>query len=238
MNKNIIAIVPAAGLGKRLGPGTNKPFQMLLDKPLIIWTLEILESSPEIKEIIPVLKEQDMATGTELFDSYNLSKIRRIVQGGAERQDSVYNGLRQLDAKADIVLIHDGARPFVSRDIIRNSINSLKGFDGVVVGVPVKDTIKKAEDGVIRKTLPRNPLWAIQTPQVFFYEPLMRAYNKAMEDNFYSTDDSALVERLGGRIKIIMGSYENMKITTPEDIVIAEHLLKGRLQDKVLLARK
>lgn len=228
MNKNIIAIVPAAGLGKRLGPGTNKPFQMLLGKPLIVWTMEILENSPEIKEIVPVLKEEDMDAGTELFDKYNFSKSRRIVKGGAERQDSVYNGLRELDGTADIVFIHDGARPFVSRDIIRNSINGLKGFDGVVVGVPVKDTIKEAEDGVIKRTLPRKPLWAIQTPQVFFYEPLMRAYNKAMEDKFYSTDDSALVERLGGRIKIIMGSYENLKITTPEDMVIAECLLKQR----------
>lgn len=233
MSKNIIAIVPAAGLGKRLGPGTNKSFQTLLDKPLIIWTLEILEGCHEIKEIIPVLKEEDMNTGAELFDSYGLSKIRRIVQGGAERQDSVYNCLKQLDAKLDIVLIHDGARPFISRDIIKNSIDNLKGFDGVIVGVPVKDTIKEAEDGIIKKTLQRNPLWAIQTPQVFFYGPLMKAYHKAMEDNFYSTDDSALVERLGGKIKIIMGSYNNIKITTPEDIGIAEHLLKCRLQDKV-----
>lgn len=233
MNKNIIAVVPAAGLGKRLGPGTNKPFQLLLDKPLIIWTIEILENSPEIKEIIPVLKEEDMALGAELFDGYNFSKIKRIVQGGAERQDSVYNALRQLGARTDIVLIHDGARPFVSRDIIKHSINSIKGFDGVIAGVPVKDTIKEAEDGVIKKTLPRKPLWAVQTPQVFLYKPLMKAYNKAMEDNFYSTDDSALVERLGGKIKIIMGSYENIKITTPEDIVIAEHLLKCRFQDKV-----
>lgn len=228
MNKNIIAVVPAAGLGKRLGPGTNKPFQMLLGKPLIVWTMEILEGCPEIKEIVPVLKVEDMDAGTELFDRYNFSKIRRIVKGGAERQDSVYNGLRELDGKADIVFIHDGARPFVSRDIVRNSISAIKGFDGVVVGVPVKDTIKEAEDGVIKKTLPRKPLWAVQTPQVFLYEPLMRAYNKAMEDKFYSTDDSALVERLGGRIKIIMGSYENLKITTPEDMVIAECLLKQR----------
>ncbi len=135
MKKNIIAIVPAAGLGKRLGPGTNKPFQMLLGKPLIVWTMEILEGCPEIKEIVPVLKEEDMDAATELFDRYNFSKIRRIVKGGAERQDSVYNGLRELDGKADMVFVHDGARPFVSRDIIRNSINGIKGFDGVVVGV-------------------------------------------------------------------------------------------------------
>lgn len=228
MNENIVAIVPAAGLGKRLGPGTNKPFHMLFGKPLLVWTLERLESSPEIKEIIPVLKEEDMQSGAEVLEKYSFSKIKRLVRGGAERQDSVYNGLRQLDGRTDIVFIHDGARPFISRNIIKNSIGSIKGFDGVVVGVPVKDTIKEAEDGVIRRTLPRSPLWAIQTPQVFLYEPLIRAYNKAMEDKFYATDDSALVERLGGKIRIIMGSYENIKITTPEDIVFAECLLKHR----------
>jgi 2-C-methyl-D-erythritol 4-phosphate cytidylyltransferase len=229
MKENVVAIVPSAGLGKRFGPGTNKPFHPLMDKPLVVWALEVFQKMAEIKEVIPVLKEADMEEGVEIFERYNLSKIRRIIPGGKERQDSVYNALKALTGKVDMVLIHDGARPLIDEGTVKDTLKGISGFDGVVVGVPVKDTIKEVQDNIVRKTLKRDAIWAVQTPQLFRCDSIMRAYSKAMEEKFYSTDDSALLERNGGRVKIVAGSYSNIKITTPEDITIAEILLKERV---------
>jgi len=225
MKDTMIAIVPAAGFGTRFGVGTNKPFHPLLGKPLIVWSLELLETIDEVKEVIPVLKEQDMDRGIEVFEKYGLSKIRRIAPGGKERQDSVYHGLTLLKGKADKVLIHDGARPLIDGGTVRTTVKSITGFDGVVVGVPVKDTIKEVQDDIVKRTLRRDTLWAIQTPQLFLYSTLMKAYEKAFEEGFYSTDDSALVERNGGKVRVVMGSYANIKVTTPEDVPMAELLL-------------
>jgi 2-C-methyl-D-erythritol 4-phosphate cytidylyltransferase len=228
MKENVIAIVPAAGLGTRFGPDTNKPFHPLLDKPLIVWSLEVFETLDEISEVIPVLKEQDMETGVEIFERYNLSKVKRIAPGGKERQDSVYHGLKLLKGKPEMVLIHDGARPLIDGGIVKTTIKSVAGFDGVIVGVPVKDTIKEVQDSIVKRTLRRDTIWSIQTPQLFLYDSLMKAYRKAMEEKVYSTDDSALVERSGGKVRVIMGSYSNLKITTPEDVPVAELLLRNR----------
>jgi len=223
----MIAIVPAAGFGRRFGPGTNKPFHPVLDKPLIVWSLEILEAMDEIREVIPVLKEEDMDKGIEIFERYGLSKIRRIAPGGKERQDSVYHGLKLLKGKADKVLIHDGARPLIDAGTVRATVKSIAGVDGVVVGVPVKDTIKEVQDEIVKRTLRRDTIWAIQTPQLFLYRSLMKAYEKAYEEGFYSTDDSALVERNGGKVRVVLGFYTNIKVTTPEDVPVAELLLKA-----------
>ena len=228
MREKVIAIVPGAGLGKRFGPDTNKPFHVLLGKPLIVWTLEVFESIGEVHEVIPVLKAPDMEAAIELFEQYGLSKIRRIAPGGRERQDSVYNALKLIKDSADLVLIHDGARPLIDSEIVRNVLQNISGFDGVVVGVPVKDTIKEVADNIVKRTLKRETLWAIQTPQVFIQRTLVKAYHAAMEEKFYSTDDAALLERSGGKVKIIMGSYSNIKVTTPEDIPLAEHFLKEK----------
>jgi 2-C-methyl-D-erythritol 4-phosphate cytidylyltransferase len=226
----VAAIIPAAGLGKRFGPGKDKPFQPLCGKPLILWPLEALQAIPEISEIIPVLRTQDTESGQKLFEHYGITKIKRIVPGGKERQDSVYNGLRLIEDKDGIVLIHDGARPFAEREFIQGMIaemmKSKESYDGIIPGVPVKDTIKEAEKGLVRRTLKRDNLWAIQTPQIFKYKRIFQAYEQAMEKKNYATDDAALLERYGGRIRIIMGSYRNIKITTPEDLIIAEALLR------------
>lgn len=249
MNNKVIAIVPAAGLGKRFGRGGNKPFHPLIDKPLIVWALEVFESIDDIAEVIPVFKKADMEQGCALLERFKLSKVKRIAPGGKERQDSVYNGLNLIGNKANAVLIHDGVRPLVERDLIKRAIQELLspqhpptppllrggegGFDGVVVGVPLKDTIKEVrsreKEIIVKKTLNRNVLWAIQTPQVFKYAPLINAYKKAMDEGVYSTDDSAIVERYGGKVKVIMGSYTNIKITTPEDMDIAELFLRKKL---------
>lgn len=238
--ERVVAIVPAAGLGKRFGSGTNKAFQTLQGKPLVIWSLQILETVTDIVEIIPVLKVEEMERGRMLFEEYGLTKVDRIARGGKERQDSVYNGLKLIEDKNCIVLIHDGVRPLIEKKLIENAIKELsnssvspaekgneQGAEGVILGVPLKDTIKEVGDGIIRKTLKRGSLWAIQTPQVFTYKNILYAYDSAMNKGFYSTDDAALLEQYGGKIKVIMGSYRNIKITTPEDILIAEALLKN-----------
>jgi 2-C-methyl-D-erythritol 4-phosphate cytidylyltransferase len=231
--EKVVAIVPAAGIGKRFGPGTNKPFYSLGGKPLIVWSLKTLESVDRIEEVIPVLKVEDMAQGEKIFKNYKLTKIKRIAAGGKERQDSVYNGIKLIKGRKCIVLIHDGVRPLIEKHLIEGVINHMlrilrdkEDCDGVALGIPLKDTIKEAKNGMIKKTLNRDKLWAIQTPQVFSYRNILAAYKKAMEENFYSTDDTALVERYGGKIKVVMGSYKNIKITTPEDMYLAEALLK------------
>jgi 2-C-methyl-D-erythritol 4-phosphate cytidylyltransferase len=237
--RGVTAIVPAAGLGKRFGEEKNKSFYFLLNKPLIVWTLEALQNVEEITEIIPVLKEDDLISGSELVEQYNITKVKRIVPGGRERQNSVYNAIKILDDKTSVVVIHDGARPLVDKEIVKRTMEGLKGaeaaFDGIVAGVPVKDTIKEVskqwsvnsgeEEIIIKKTLNRNILWAVQTPQVFPLQKIRGAYEQAISDKYHATDDAALVEKYGGRIKIVMGSYRNIKITTLEDIHIAEAFL-------------
>jgi 2-C-methyl-D-erythritol 4-phosphate cytidylyltransferase len=222
MKDKIIAIVPSAGIGKRFNSKTKKPYEKLNNKPLIIWALETLQNMFEIHEIIPVLKESDMEYGVKIFEKYSISKVKRIAPGGTRRQDSVFHGIKLIDDKKCIVLVHDGVRPFIDIHIVREAIKQIKDCDGVVIGVPLKDTIKEVQKSFIKNTLKRDMLWSIQTPQIFYYKPLVNSYEKAMKDSFYSTDDSSLVERYGGRIKVIMGSYSNIKITTPEDLMIAE----------------
>lgn len=228
MQHEVIAIVPAAGLGTRFGEDRNKPFETLGGKPVIVWALETLENMAEIREIIPVLKESDVQAGMELFGSYRISKIRRAALGGRERQDSVFNALNCIREKAPVVLIHDGVRPLLEARVVRRALSALSGCDGVVVAVPPKDTIKEMAGDTVKQTLKRDALVAVQTPQVFLYQPLLDAYERAMKESFYATDDSAVVEWNGGRIRVVTGGYTNIKVTTPEDLVIAEVFLKMR----------
>ena len=228
MKNSVIAIVPAAGMGKRFGEGTNKPFASFGDKPLIIWAVEALQSLPEVAEIIPAVKEADVKPCRRLFEEFLITKIRRIAPGGRERQDSVFNGLTLIQDKTAVVLVHDGVRPLIEPSVIKKVLQQLNGCDGVVVGVPLKDTVKEVIDGIVRNTPERNSLWAIQTPQAFHFNTLYAAYEKAAADSFYATDDSALVERHGGKIKVVQGSYTNIKVTTPEDLLVAEVFLEMR----------
>lgn len=237
-----VALIPAAGSGKRFGVNRNKPFHTLKDKPLLIWPLETLQKLPEIHEIVPVIREDALETAANLIEQYGISKVKKIVPGGIERQDSVYNALKSIDTDTYIVLIHDGVRPFLDAELIRgmllefsNQDSSCQGvkFDGIVTGVPVKDTIKEVQRHskddasciLVKKTLKRDVLWAIQTPQVFLYDKLIDVHERAKKDKFYATDDSALVEKYGGVIKVSIGSYRNIKITTLEDMKIAEAYL-------------
>ncbi|MFC1770224.1 2-C-methyl-D-erythritol 4-phosphate cytidylyltransferase [Nitrospirota bacterium] len=222
-----IAIIPAAGLGKRFVEGSNKPFFALEGKPLLAWVLDVLEQSPLIEAVVPIVKEQDLGLCKGLVEASQFTKVRAIVPGGIERQDSVYNGLKAINGHNGPVLVHDGARPFITQDIVERCIKGIDGFDGAIAAVPPKDTIKESSpDGTVKETLDRNNLFLVQTPQAFSYETLWRAYQDAEKHSYYSTDDSALVERLGGKVNIVMGSYDNIKVTTPEDIQVAAAILK------------
>ena len=223
-------IIVAAGSGSRMNMGINKQFIKLKDKEIIVYTLEKFYKHRNIDEIVVVVKEQEAEFfKKEIIDKYNFENVK-IAYGGKERQNSVYNGLKMLDKKCDIVLVHDGARPFISEQLIDNCIEEAKSHNAVVVGVPVKDTIKVInEDNDIVDTPERSKLWAVQTPQTFNYDILVKSYEDAFENKFYGTDDAMLVERIGYKVKMIEGSYNKIKITTQEDLNIGNQILQFEL---------
>ena len=223
-------VIVAAGTGTRMNMGINKQFIKLEGKEIIYYTIEKFYRNENIEDIVVVVKEEEAEFfRKKILDKYNFKNIK-IAYGGKERQDSVYNGLKSLDKNCDIVLIHDGARPFVSDKIINKSIEEAKENKAVVVGVPVKDTIKVIDNNNnIVDTPNRSLLWAVQTPQTFDYNLLIKSYEDAFKDNFYGTDDAMLVERIGYKVKMVEGSYNNIKITTQEDLNLGNQILK--LQD-------
>lgn len=223
-------VIVAAGTGSRMNMGINKQFIKLEGKEIIYYTIEKFYRNENIEDIVVVVKEEEAEFfRKKILDKYNFKNIK-IAYGGKERQDSVYNGLKSLDKNCNIVLIHDGARPFVSDKIINKSIEEAKENKAVVVGVPVKDTIKVIDnDNNIVDTPNRSLLWAVQTPQTFDYNLLIKSYEDAFKENFYGTDDAMLVERIGYKVKMVEGSYNNIKITTQEDLNLGNQILK--LQD-------
>lgn len=223
-------VIVAAGTGSRMNMGINKQFIKLEGKEIIAYTIEKFYNNSNIEDIVVVVKEDESEFfKKEILDKYNFKNVK-IAYGGKERQDSVYNGLKLLDEKCDVVLIHDGARPFVSDKIIDKSIEEAKEHKAIVVGVPVKDTIKVIDnDKNIVDTPNRSVLWAVQTPQTFDYNILIDAYKDAFKNKFYGTDDAVLVERIGYKVKMLEGSYNNIKITTQEDLSVGSQIL--RVQD-------
>ena len=220
-------VIVAAGTGSRMKMGINKQFIKLEGKEIIAYTIEKFYNNSNIEDIVVVVKEDESEFfKKEILDKYNFKNIK-IAYGGKERQDSVYNGLKSLDKKCDVVLIHDGARPFVSDKIIYNCIEEVKEHKAIVVGVPVKDTIKIIDnDKNIVDTPNRSVLWAVQTPQTFDYNILIDAYKDAFKSGFYGTDDAMLVERIGYKVKMVEVSYNNIKITTQEDLSVGSQILK------------
>ncbi|MBT0665211.1 2-C-methyl-D-erythritol 4-phosphate cytidylyltransferase [Geobacter pelophilus] len=224
----VIALIPAAGMGKRMGAGINKQYLLLSGTPIVARTIAVFEASPLVDDIYVITPEAEIPFCREqVVAAHCFTKIRAIVPGGAERQHSVLNGLRAVrDAAADdVVLVHDGVRPFVTQEMIANSIAAAKTADGGLVAVPVKDTVKIAADGIVCGTPQRDTLWLAQTPQTFRYGIIRNAYEQAAGEGFLGTDDSSLVERLGGKVQVVVGDYRNIKITTPEDLVLAEAFL-------------
>jgi 2-C-methyl-D-erythritol 4-phosphate cytidylyltransferase len=221
--QNIVAIIVAAGWGKRMG-GVDKIFAPLAGRPLLTWVLDTFNRCKLIDQIIVVLSEENLKQGERLVLERDWSKVSDVCLGGEERQRSVANGLK-LIKDCSWVVIHDGARPLVTEVMIENGLKAAEESGAAVAAVPVIDTIKLADDnGFVLGTPPRNRLWAVQTPQVFRFDIITEAHNKA---EGMVTDDAALVERLEYKTKLYMGSYDNIKITTFSDMALAEILLKG-----------
>lgn len=229
-NDKVVALIPAAGMGKRMGKEGKKQFLLLGNMPVLAHTLKVFEGIDEVNEIIVIAPAgEEGFCLNEIVEKYRIHKVTKVVPGGKERQDSIYNGLRVVSNETACLIIHDGVRPFVSRDTIKKSIELSKEADGVIAGVPVKDTIKRvSKDMFVEATMNRSQLWHIQTPQAFKYKIINEAYNKAYLDNFRGTDDAALVERLGYKIRVIQDNYDNIKITTPDDMIFAEMIYQSR----------
>jgi 2-C-methyl-D-erythritol 4-phosphate cytidylyltransferase len=219
----VFALIVAAGKGKRMKMAKNKQYIEIGGIPVIAKTLRQFDNHFKIDEIIVVVCADEIEYFMQsIIDEYNFNKPIKVVSGGKERQESVYNGLKNIYGSG-IVLIHDGARPFLGKDLIDRSIENALTYKAAVAAVPVKDTIKISDnDGFINQTLRREVLWSIQTPQSFDVEIITKAHERALKENFLGTDDAVLVERIGYKTKIFMGSYYNIKITTSEDIVFAE----------------
>lgn len=225
----ISVVIAAAGLSSRMKTKVNKQFLNINSKPVLAHTLEAFSNCKIVDEIILVTQEIELENCRKnIVEKYKIDKIKDIVIGGSTREESVYNGLKRVSSNMDIVVSHDGARPFVEEEDIVNSIRAAMEEGACILGVPVKDTIKVVDGGLVEKTPNREKLWAIQTPQTFKKDIIMRAYEKAMRDGFRGTDDSSLVEHMGLDVKVIRGDYNNIKITTLEDMLIANSIVNNK----------
>ena len=226
-----VAIIPAGGAGHRLGSSIAKQYLLLDGVPVLARTLKIFQQAKIINDIILVVPEDDLiSVKKQILDKYDLTKVIAIVAGGRQRQDSVRNGLSAIVDRCDVVVIHDGVRPLLTEEMISKVVAAAKSDGASSMGVKVKDTVKQTTNSsdLIVATLPRNNLWLTQTPQAFAFDILQKAYAAAVSDEFYGTDDASLIERIGLKVKMIAGSYENIKITTPEDLIIAEAFIKNK----------
>lgn len=223
----VTAIIAAAGQGTRMGQGMNKVFIPLEKRPLITYAIDTFEKCEAIDEVIMVVGEEDIPRLRSLIADYGYKKVRQIVRGGAERQHSIANAIKKLSPDTRWVAVHDGARPFISIDLLAQAISDAQKWGAVGVAVPVKDTVKIVDEaGFVECTPERKKLWAMQTPQVFSREILEKAYRCSEETGVTATDDAALVEALGIKVKLLLGEYTNIKITTPEDMLFAKAILR------------
>jgi 2-C-methyl-D-erythritol 4-phosphate cytidylyltransferase len=218
-------IIPAAGQGKRMGAGKNKLLIELNRVPILIQTLLVFENDEECDGIILAIHPHDESEFRLLLHKFKISKVKRLVPGGKERQDSIYHALQEVDGNG-MILVHDAARPFIKQDQIHLLVETAKKTGAAIIGVPAKDTMKKVLDGVVQETVERSSLWIVQTPQAFRFSLLLEAYQKAEEDHFIGTDDASLIERQGISVTMVEGDYDNIKLTTPEDLFFAEAILR------------
>ena len=240
LKSHCTAIVLAAGSGKRMKSATAKQFMLLNDKPLVWYSLQAVETSAIIDDCVLVTGEDDIPyVQQEIVEKYHFRKVKSVVAGGSERYESVYRGLMAVNQLADsqgkhYVFIHDGARPFLTEDILKDTYQAVREYGACVAGMPVKDTIKIADEaGFAVQTPNRNLVWAVQTPQVFEVELITIAYTQLIEQledlkakGVAITDDAFVAEyMLGTKVKLVEASYENIKITTPEDIKTAQGFL-------------
>lgn len=221
-------IIVAAGRGERMGSPLNKVYLPLGDDPVLVHSLRVFEDSKLIKSYVVAAGCSDLSFCRTLLSAYPLPKLAGIVAGGETRQESVAAGLKALPQDCQVVVVHDGARPLLSQEILDGAVMRAMSAGAVVVAVQVKDTVKVVEDGKIKGTPNRSSLWIAQTPQVFHCALLGEALDAARASGYQGTDDASLVERLGHQVKVYPGSYENIKITTPEDLAVAQAFLERR----------
>ncbi|WP_347548114.1 2-C-methyl-D-erythritol 4-phosphate cytidylyltransferase [Pseudalkalibacillus hwajinpoensis] len=225
-------VIPAAGQGKRMNAGKNKQFIMLDGKPIIVHTISVFQSDDRCEEIVLAVNEREHDDFRTLIKEYNLTKVSRVVTGGKERQQSVYEGLKALEGDK-VVLIHDGARPFFTHQVARKVAKAAEYYDGAIVAVPVKDTVKQVDDLTVQKTIDRSSLWAVQTPQAFRLSVIKEIHKWAEENEIIGTDDASLVEMNGRAVHVIQGDYWNVKLTTPEDLIFARAILREKKESEV-----
>ncbi|MCG0277088.1 MAG: 2-C-methyl-D-erythritol 4-phosphate cytidylyltransferase [Thermanaeromonas sp.] len=224
----VTALVAAAGKGRRLGLGYNKVFLHLKGRPLLSYSLEVLEKSPLVQAVIVVTAPGDVAKCWDVIGR-GYAKSIRVVEGGEERQDSVSQGLKALPAETEFVAVHDAARPLVTQELLAAVVEAALETGAAIAAVPVQDTIKRSGTaGIVEGTVDREGLWAAQTPQVFRRDWLEEAHSRAMLEGWRATDDASLVERCGYPVRIVKGDYGNIKVTTPVDVILATALLEAR----------
>lgn len=221
------AVIVAAGSARRM-EGIDKILAMLGELPVLVHTLYAFQDCPDVQEVVVVTRGELLPEVGRLCKEYALDKVTKVIVGGSERIHSVYAGLREVNPKADLIAIHDGARPFITQQVLRETIDKAKKTGAAAPAIPLIDTIKRAEDGLTVETVDRSQLWAVQTPQVFEGGLIRAALEKAEGDGENLTDDCAAVERLGMKVSLTAGSRENIKITTPFDLVLGEAILEAR----------
>jgi 2-C-methyl-D-erythritol 4-phosphate cytidylyltransferase len=227
-----VAVIPAAGLGIRMGAARAKQFIELGGMPLLAWTLAPFERSGAVDAIIVVSPADEVEyCEREIVKRFGLKKVLKVVAGGPRRQDSVRQGILVTRGEYDLVLIHDGVRPMIDEILIDRMVSQARRWGPVVSGLPARETVKEVdEDRLVVKTYDRNQVWLIQTPQVFPYPVIWEAHERAFREGWEATDDGALVERMGVQVRVVEGSERNIKITTPNDLVLARLFLEERAE--------
>jgi 2-C-methyl-D-erythritol 4-phosphate cytidylyltransferase len=225
----VYLLIPAAGTGRRMGSHRNKLLLMVRSQPIIGWTLKAVEAAHQIKWIGIISQPNDWDDLTAILADLKLTKPVELIEGGSTRQESVYNGLQALPDSAEKVLIHDGARCLATPNLLDRCADAIGKCSGLVAAIPVKDTIKVVdENGIIRSTPERRQLWAAQTPQGFDVKMLRHCHAEGVRQSWEVTDDAALFEKCGYEVRIVEGEETNLKVTTPQDLAIAEFILKNR----------
>jgi len=222
-------VIPAAGQGKRMGVGYNKQFLSLMGQPILAHTVRLFQESSFVSEIVIVGAESDLLVIKEIVNFYKFDKVVAISQGGAQRQASVHAGVQALSPTIQRVVVHDGARPLLTLQAFHRFLGETEDFSAAIMGIQLKDTIKRVDiSGKVLETLPRVRLRAVQTPQIFERGILEEAHNEAASVGYYGTDDAALLEWMGYPVQMVEGSQENIKVTTPDDLWLAERILAMR----------
>lgn len=228
MADNLKVVIAAAGSGSRMGREINKQYRLLLSRPVLAYSIEVFDSYPQVDEIVVVAHPDEIDyCQCEVIERYGFKKVHKVIAGGLKRQDSVWKGLKSLSPDTPYVAVHDGARPLVSSQLMDRLLEAVMKWGAAIPGIMARDTMKTVDrDGFVEKTLDRTTVSLIQTPQVFHYEKLVKAYEYAYRDGLSATDDSSLYEIYMGRVKVVPGEANNIKMTFVEDMLIAEELLR------------